>query len=158
MTIRSEIINLVGSEDLHMSTGDRLRLVADIIEAHPDLHDPGVWVSGGSANAHPKEAVELNYCGTPACIAGWAVMCSPLDEVEFRRGVGEREWLSSNGSWVDVGRQQLGLDLNLAELLFDGEATEGNHPARLRGLADLPEPRTYEAAEKAGLLKGIFLE
>ena len=47
---------------------DLAEKVLEHITAHPDAHFQASWISRGS-----DEPVDLNECGTVACLAGWAV-------------------------------------------------------------------------------------
>jgi hypothetical protein len=74
---------------------DLLLRVADHIEAHPETHtqrawiyyleefriEPGVW-SGYSNDAlgHPEYDPANVECNTRGCIAGWAVLLTPIAE------------------------------------------------------------------------------
>lgn len=148
--------------DLHMSTADRLRLVADLIVAYPDKWDqhsyldPGYRVSIGADDWSPTAAAghlddALHYCGTVGCLAGWGVTCTPRDEMAGFWGFG---W------WSRAGAQAFGFDPDLAGALFSDWDAYGLHEDDrpepfaevLRSLADLPEPRTLAAALRLGIL------
>lgn len=139
--------------DLHMTTADRLRLVADTIESHPEKWnqwnffpddfqvdgDPYIDSPAGAEGCVPLELVGtgLEGCGTGCCIAGWACLLSPADEVRLYEDV------------VAVGARQLGLDAELANKVFvawDEIGLDARDPhgfaSVLRHLADKPEPRT----------------
>lgn len=134
-TEKSEIVGV--PSDFHMSTKDRLFLVADVIELNPENYDQGVWSYSRSQGAMPISDHAGDFsCRTYACVAGWAVHCSPKDEM-----------LAGEDSWVDAGARQLGLSHTLAAYLFD-EGCRGDMPQALRLIAMLPEPRTLVEADK----------
>lgn len=137
---------------LDMTTKDRLLLVADIIETVPEKHSQGSWISGVDyQDTGPKQVLGFNVCGTSMCVAGWAVCCSPvwtqIPEIDDE-GFGDATMTAVK--WGRAGAELLGLEDDLADFLFE-QWVSGDFPEALRLLAELPEPRTYEAAKDAGL-------
>lgn len=81
-----------------MITGRELaRKVLDHVIEHPEQHSQGIWIdfAGGQRG---------NYCGTTACLAGWAVVFNAEDgesiDRTLRRLAGE---LTVEAEWEDVG-------------------------------------------------------
>jgi hypothetical protein len=62
---------------------ERLRAVADLIEAHPEAVDMAYFVDADAfgapsdVNVDPIEAAQAHTCGTAGCLAGWAVASAP---------------------------------------------------------------------------------
>lgn len=146
---KTKIQDLIPS-NLKMSTGARLRLVADIIEAEPGRWYQGWWVERRTNRAEdtPRQmagAAKKIECGTTCCVAGWAVsLTRPSD-------------LARTTNWTHAGSVALGLDLALGNQLFSGGIPSHTSKDRkamvkaLRQLADLPAPRTYDQAKAAGI-------
>lgn len=62
-----------------------LRQIADIIEAHPDSYDQGVWLCDdkGATSAVrnvPYVVPDKFTCTSRCCIAGWAVALTPEEQ------------------------------------------------------------------------------
>jgi len=119
----------------HDPTADLLRAVADQIEAHPETWDQNHFEA-------------RSECGTTYCVAGWALRLS-------------HQQIPATGASRDAA-PLLGITSDLAETVFlewwelfdaaDDERPEFM-PDLLRGLADLPAPRTVEQARH--LLAGV---
>lgn len=143
-----------------MSTAARLNLVADIIEQHPEAHDQSVWAESviryreNVYEGSPLYVSEQRDCGTVACVAGWAVACSPPALVKSAKPY---VWIREDGtreeaSWSAAGAKALGIDQELADDLFAAGVQRDQLVKALRMLAMLPpEKRTAEEAEKLGV-------
>ncbi len=97
--------------NLDMDPATRLRLVADIIEAAPELHDQDEWTYDPGLSYSP-DPVDLageveNVCGTTSCMAGWAVRLAPYDVVA-----------EVGTDWDAAGAAMLGLNYAPAHHLF----------------------------------------
>lgn len=138
------------------ATAQRLRRVADIIEAVPEQHDQESWcVVDQEDNPEAYEAyaevfdhnyrfgqvvagdygvqADLNLsqevrCGTTRCAAGWACVVTPAPT------------LQDLDSYESAGAKAFGLHPAAAHTLFYIRENEAI-PYILRGLADLPEGR-----------------
>lgn len=157
--------------DLNMTTGDRLRLIADIIERTPQKWNQDTYWPDemdeqiGSVNDEADQIRVLaetgrGDCGSGLCVCGWGVYLTPPADVlalvdALQKGQG------TYADFESVGAKLLGLDSGLASALFTEWYILGlessNHMEFARGLrviADLPEPRTYDQAlaalEEAG--------
>ncbi len=133
--------------NMEMTTGERLHRVAQIVR------DGKKWEQRSWGASEPMEMAGAGHiCGTTACVAGWGVALSPGELV----GDTLRDIPSAiHGShlardWLFVGAKVLGLTLELANELFSPDIARELHMEfadALDGIADLPEPRTVEAAE-----------
>lgn len=142
-----------------MSTGARALLVADILEEHPERHDQTTFVSGLAfedfkRDWDPVKLAERRDCGTAACVAGWAVVCSP--PALIRKA--EKIPYISNGvhtetiTWDTAGAKALGLEAGLADILFAEQNTRPRLIKALRVLANMdPKDRTLENAKKLNI-------
>lgn len=158
--------------DLPQTTAERLRAVADVIEAE-EAWDQGTWVSPsilelkelldegakfeyrGFDNVYVQQGRNDPACGTKCCIAGWAVRFTPRHTM-------------LPVDWVLAGARALGVDQELAEVMFspffavDQPGSDVAHLLRL--LAELPEElRTYEtvtswAAQGDRIIAGLFAD
>lgn len=133
-------------DDLTMTTAERLRLVASIIEKFPDWHRQDVWVSDpdpdlpfGGLSA--SDYAGRGHCGTSFCAAGWAVACTAPGQ------------LGSGFTWTALGAAALGVSDAAAGILFHEENEPGAVIRALRFLAEFPEgERTASALDDAGLV------
>ena len=128
------------TKTLPATSRDRLLAIADKIEAHPELWDQGTW-TGAGVNAGPSDEAGHHECGTPGCVAGWAVRFTPPDQVV-------------RTTWPEAGEAALDLSTELAEMLFSASYRPPDLPAVLRTLADVPLEdgvRTLTGAVAAGL-------
>lgn len=154
-------------QSLDMSTGDRLRLVADIILAEPEHWDqsffcrvPSADLSYSSTFPDVLDLVNDEYvisCDSQFCVAGWGVVTTPG---EIIRAALESLPSHYGDLWSRAGAAAFGLSPTLADRLFTWSDMDVHTMANLlRALADLPEPRTTDAAINAGLLTpdGHFL-
>lgn len=125
---------------LPTTTTDRLRAVADIIEAHPERHDQRNWSTVQGATPRTLQGrvglvEDETQCGTTCCAAGWAVVLTPAD-------------VSLEDGWRAAGADALGLNLVLADAVFTSPRLSADHRrphlvALLRWLAMFPpEART----------------
>lgn len=140
-----------------MSTAKRLRLVADILQENPERHTQYQWSAldwNNDVNAYwSDETVILSVaahktCGSKGCVAGWAIAATPPAVVNK---VLDRD-IDHYDTWVAVGSGVLGLDVDLAEMLFDEANKRPRLIKALRRLADLPpKTRTLEAAAEIGI-------
>lgn len=79
------------------------RKIADVIEDHPDNYDQAVWVElngevdTSDTNNVPHVPAGEFACSARCCIAGFAVMLTPVDQRPKRLGVS------------DAARQLLGI-------------------------------------------------
>ncbi len=111
-----------------MTTGERCSFVAKILREHPERHDQSTWYDDDDyGHLTPAEAAMIGSCGTAACVAGWAVACSPPDLV--RDAVGFR----------DAGARALGIETNDATYLFSFSNERAALIDALERLALLPE-------------------
>lgn len=128
---------------LPADSSERLFVVADALERHPEQWDQsdfiqtGSWDDNDGVCDHAGTGVPID-CGTRLCTAGWAVVMTPKDELEGFH------------SWEEAGRAALGFDAALGEFLFYqiGDNSDGSRaairnimPDVLRALAGLPEVR-----------------
>lgn len=98
------------------TTTDRLLAVADLIEFTPQrweqrhhyFEDPDTPGRDDERTRPYEVAGAVVSCGTTACIAGWGVVLNP----RFQTVVGL--------CWSEAGRDSLGLESDLADVLFDG--------------------------------------
>lgn len=138
---------------LPRSTRARLLAVADLLEEHPEQWDQHTYIGPADRYFPPKAVAGVGHqCGTAVCIAGWAVRLTPQSQLpsppeEFRE-------------WWNTGRMVLGLEEDLANRLFDANATQSFGRKRLlhalRVIADIPHgKRTLEAAKAAGAFKRV---
>jgi hypothetical protein len=135
-----------------MSTTARLLLVAQILEEHPERHNQEVFVAPEMTfhgeEPEPTWVAEHRNCGTAACVAGWAVASSPpalIRNAHDPKFIGEVTWESA-------GARALGIDYDLASLLFDSENTRPRLIKALRVLAQMsPAERTYSNAWKKNI-------
>lgn len=164
-TVTPEPPELIPS-NREMSTAARMRLVADILEKNPERHDQETWnsfdfndVDEYTPDDEVIEAVsEHRTCGSTGCAAGWAVAATPpavirkaLDKMELYNA-GQLHWSDTKDEWQSAGAAALGLDYDLARMLFDSDNTRSRLIKALRRLADLPpKQRTLEAAEGMGI-------
>lgn len=107
---------------------DRMRLIADIIEAAPELYDQselGTLVITSGPLSQPDEVkpddVLQHTCGTAGCIAGWtAAVFNPVDYGSFRLEVPSRvDYRSFYVTVIGHAVEALDLKDREAELLFD---------------------------------------
>jgi hypothetical protein len=86
--------------------------VLEHIEQHPEEYDQSLW-----AHVEDQEQ-DGNYCGTTACVAGWACLLSTPVE----------KWREPHnyGYYYHEGARLLGLDVTEASMLFGG--AEGDSP------------------------------
>lgn len=106
---------------LELSTSDRLRKVADCIEASQETatpHDQTDWV-------HP--------CGTPSCVAGWAVHLDPRYEIKDWNPVEIGGKVASK--WVTAGSHSLGIDQSFGCPFFHSKCETHEMVERLHELA-----------------------
>lgn len=112
--------------NLPTTTTERLRVVADHIEAHPNLFDMGYFVSGDEI-INPEEHAGRVDCGTACCAAGWGVAFTPPEQINSR-------------NWMRAGGIAFGLDDELGDRLFLAVDLDASGMAGvLRALADMPE-------------------
>lgn len=129
----------------------RIREIADIIEAYPELHDQDRWLS----TTDPDRTVTTTngrrvHCGTSQCIAGWAVVLD-YDEhnrlYDGARSIAEVSDQLLDGSekitfkgdrrgMIDIGAELLGLEASDAYQLFMTTDNDRNWPVVLRRIAD----------------------
>lgn len=108
---RAEALEELIPVDLDMTTTARLVLVAKILRLHPEAHDQSVWCEGENQQdewePYVAQGNAAEFCGTRACVAGWAVMLTPHGT------------FSSYEDWPEAGRKALGLPRDLGLWLFD---------------------------------------
>lgn len=128
--------------DFTMTTTERLLLVADMIEAFPEKWDQCYFTEMGTTGYEyeVEETPGMTECGTACCIAGWAVRFSTPGNI------------SDSEDWEEAGARLLGFDDHLSMLVFYDLNRCYVSPAFLRGLAEIPEPRSVDAAIEADLL------
>lgn len=124
---------------LPKTTTERLLMVADLIELHPERWDQESYVMDGNCSINDPEDVAgsgLPKCGTTLCVAGWGVALTPAAE------------LAHLDDWDEAGSKALGFDEALGEYLFYriGDPNDGSAqairkvmPGVLRDLAAIPE-------------------
>ena len=148
------VVSDSGPRVLPRSTTERLLAVADILEAAPERweqdfwfveerdSDRSTWSSGEmSVDAFPAvtDAHGRGVCGSYACIAGHAVMQTPLD-------------VPLPGSWSEAGRVAFGLERDLGHAIFVDTYAPADVVGVLRLIAAIPEgQRCLRAAIDAGL-------
>lgn len=152
-------------EDLNMSTADRLRLVADIIEAYPKRWDQMTYTSildGYDDEESPTNVYvdDVHDCNTTFCVAGWGTLLTPPDVIALHLQELQDEdrdayyftHLTATEEWDFGGTLAFCFDDDLATTVFNNMTNDPTEMARLlRNLADLPEPRTLKAARAAGV-------
>lgn len=122
-----------------------LERVRQIILMRPELHNQQTWgrtpsdvpVGVTSARAETGE-----YCGTTACVAGWAAILSAPEDALMRDGcicVGANEFSISL-----YAARQLGLSWDQQTWLFPAEATRERVLWTLKWLPDHPDAGTPE--------------
>jgi hypothetical protein len=112
-----------------MNTTELLLTVADKIEFEPERFSMSSWNSRNFIDSPLELAGQEPECGTTCCVAGWAVALTPREEVP-------------NAGWSYTGAQLLGLNYELASLLFMETTKEAPEMAAcLRRLAKVPEER-----------------
>ena len=94
---------------------ERMRKVADEIAAHKAQYDQGHWV-----HSDPDDD---RSCGTPACIAGWAVALKRAEKNGGR--VDEQVLYADETSVYEEARDYLGLEHADAQVLFFHNPYEG---------------------------------
>lgn len=142
-------MDIIDKADLPQTTTERLLVVADIIENHPDRWDQASWVvdpGDDDGDEWPEDQVGLDgdTCGTQCCIAGWAVRYTP--ELPPYRGMypNAPEYLTKWG-WEQAGAYALGLEQKLANVMFFTDWGQELTVKALRALAEMPEgQRTLE--------------
>lgn len=117
--------------NLSMSTSDRLRLAADIIEKEPAKFDMHHYYSKLDGRRGPEQiaGAKTIECGTTCCVAGWGVVLSPPSLI------------AGIGNWYDAGAKAFGFqDGTLAFKMFlsNFDVSSGDMAACLRALADIP--------------------
>jgi hypothetical protein len=158
-------------EALPETTTERLRKVAHIIRTVPENWYQGAWATGWTFVDGEKvrtdeyreflkldvnvdfDEVEVqqgrdNYeCGTRCCIAGWAVRYTPKD-------------VNLSEDWTLAGAEALGLDEDLADIMFSGAFAfaDNDTPTKvahlLDRLADVPEVKRDMATIRAWASEG----
>lgn len=143
-------------DDLHMTTAERLRLVATIIEAEPDHWDQDYFafrVPNSDSLSYEFDIADVVGqpevvvgCSTVLCVAGWGVTTSPFDLIP--------DDVIAQGLWETAGAIALGLDEELASNLFNTYSLTNEQTVwLLRSLADIPgDKRSCTAARAAGLM------
>lgn len=93
-----------------MTTFEQQQLAQRVYEQitnHPETHDQTEWIY--------TEA----ECGTAACVAGWAIMLSPLTNYHVTSdGIPEFDTLGGYGTYSTTAAYVLGLDPLESERLF----------------------------------------
>lgn len=126
---------------------DRAVEAMSVIETHPDRHDQGAWRTekGTERNAYENFRDDpLNpECGTAGCLAGWVafldgVRWAGIYNIEFARWYRAADMVSDPdrctcppqdrlctcGNYMtvnDYASQRLGIDVDEANALFDGD-------------------------------------
>ncbi len=162
-----------------MSTAARLRLIADILEEHPERHVQENWISDEVNNGydnvytligHDHNGYDINEedlvvaiasaksCGKAGCVAGWAAAASPPRLMEsavsdYLDDSNRTVWGShKHDVWVLAGSKALGIDRDLGDVLFAAENKRSRLIKALRVLAELdPRDRTLYNAELLGI-------
>lgn len=135
---------------LPTTTTDRLLAVADRIEFQPENWNQATWVATSENFSYINPAVTIgqgdefvdDHCGTTACIAGWAVLLTPVEQ----RAGDEKKYYS----YANQAKHSLGITEDLADELFYELPTTDPAVAAdiLRRLAKYPEPRTTDHLAK----------
>lgn len=127
---------------------ERLRLLADVIEARPEHFDMSLWYrSKESVNGNPRRVsdADATECGTTFCVAGWACYLWPEDI--------PRTDSTDGNAWVHAGAAVLGLPRRTAKALFFATGYKAPEMAAiLRRIADgqsLRQARAAVDSEKA---------
>lgn len=116
----------------------RLNAVADLIEAHPKLHDQGIWATGWR---EPNVVVRQATCGSVGCAAGWGCAFTPRDQIPAATS----PEVDEHGVWTVWGMTAYDIPRETARELFTGGFAEDATPRTrtrrmvkaLRYLADL---------------------
>lgn len=152
-------------KNLPTDSGDRCRLIADIIEFGEGRWDQGTWVNvdryrdptyvEGEAQDEPILQIGAGFrdeCGTAVCVAGWAVRLTPTmpDEVLD-------EWSTAGAYALGIPQTDdeklddvlFGAGFGWSRLDYESGYTGPSRPQRvaafLRALAEFPEhERTFD--------------
>lgn len=150
-----------------LTTADRLRLVADIIEDNPRRWEQSEWfrtethteygrirTTAPSLFAYAGTGSE-HWCDSVGCFAGWAATTVPKEDLVY-----DIDGCPSE-SVDDLAARAFGFDESLHAVFASGafDLADRDHEDAvravagvLRALAELPEPRTLDAAIEAGIV------
>ena len=116
-----------------MTSADRLRWVADLLEQHPENHKQGDYMTTlGSPEALIANGRTRVNCGSQGCACGWGIYISPP-------AIFEEKLEDPDSDWDAYGAVAFGIEYELAEELFSGGNEASPMIYMMRFLARLPE-------------------
>lgn len=113
------------NEQLPLHSGPRLRRVARAIVEHQEAWDQETWGYSHETqfNIKPQDIAgcgDTNICGSTFCAAGWAIRFTPDQDIGLLRTILDATSTDRDAAWHAGGRYALGLEEDLAQVIFHG--------------------------------------